>query len=154
MKFLIACLAWACATICAEAAQPTPKALAAVWAQEDRYWALSNASEFDLYYKLFDERFTGWPCASSTPTSTAGLTPSTAGFPPAGAKRRVVLDEKAASGGGDFLVVYYRAKTTTEDSGGKVTNMTRNFTHTWAASPSGWRIIGGMCRFEDPSLAH
>ena len=63
----------------------------------------------------------------------------------------MLLDEKAASGVGDVVVFYYRARATTEDPAGKAAIVTRNFTHTWVATPEGWRIIGGMCRFEDPA---
>lgn len=152
MKVLIAGLACACAASPALAAQPEPRAFAAVWAQEDKYWASSDTGDFDSYIKLFDERFTGWPCTAGSPTTKASMTPSTGGIAPPSIRRQVTLDKKAATGAGDFVVVYYRAKTTGTDASGKAEILIRDFTHTWAASPAGWRIIGGMCRFENPAL--
>jgi hypothetical protein len=134
------------------AAQPDPAALAAVWAQEDKYWETSGSGDFDSHLKLFDERFTGWRCSAGTPTTKPSIIPSTVGSGPPGIKREVILDQKAATGFGDFVVVYYRAKTIRTDVSGKAEIRTQDYTHTWAASPTGWRIIGGMCRVDDPAL--
>jgi ketosteroid isomerase-like protein len=129
------------------AAQPSPSALAGAWAAEERYWATNIAGDVSNYLEIFDDAFTGWPCRSERPQTKADLLAEGAGLlKPAGVKVRVSLEDKAASGSGEFVVVYYRAREFHSAADGKEEQLVRNFTHTWVKRPSGWQIIGGMCR--------
>jgi hypothetical protein len=127
------------------AAQPSPEALAGAWAGEDRYWATNLAGDVANYLTLFDEHFTGWPCASERPSTKADLRARGKRLLEPG-KISVSLEEKAASGGADSVVVYYRARIHQRAPDEKPVIVLRDFTHTWVKRAEGWRIIGGMCR--------
>jgi hypothetical protein len=152
LRDLIAALG--CAATCAAAspgvAQPTRQALAGAWAGEDRYWATNVAGDVANYLTMFDEQFTGWPCAAERPSTKADLRAlGNRLLEPR--KIGVSLEDKAASGGADSVVTYYRARIRQRAPDGSLVTVLRDFTHTWVKRTDGWRIVGGMCREDTPA---
>jgi hypothetical protein len=129
------------ATAAPALAQTPDPNVAAVWAQEDRYWADAQSNNFKDFLTLFDDRFTGWACDASQPETKAQLTPA-----PAGVTVTAALDRKTAASAPGVVVASYRAVQTASVAGAQQQQRILDFTHVWVAKGGGWKLIGGMCR--------
>jgi hypothetical protein len=131
--------------ILANGTKPSPQA-ASVWKQERIYWQATVGQNDTAYQSLWHPDFTGWPCDENGPVS--GLPPR---MSPDGVKRSYVMDKQATAEAPRLVSTFYHVRERDVQPSGKVEISDYDVTHTWVPTPSGWKIISGMCKHPGPA---
>jgi len=112
-----------------------------VWALERIYWEAAVRRNDRTYAALWHPDIVGWPCGAKAPVG---------GPPPAferdDIRRSYVMEGRAATQAPGMVATFYRLLKEERHPDGHVETAEYNVIHAWVPTPSGWKIISGMCK--------
>jgi hypothetical protein len=118
-----------------------------VWKMEETYWRYVKEGDVERYTALLHSDFLGWACETAQPERIATIA-NWVNDVRVG-KRRLTYELKphGIQRFGSVGLVQYSVRMIWDYPDGKRTNTNDHwkFTHTWLRTPSGWRMLGGMC---------
>jgi len=121
-----------------------------VWQGEVRLWAALDARDGRRVMAFMAPEVRGWPCGADHPVDYAALSRSSSAARADAPRRTTVPTPEAVVLGQDFAMTFLSAETQWTDKEGHRQSQRVKVLHSWKPTPSGWKIVGGMCAPLDP----